>query len=424
MVETSSERPAPRTRTGAIVLRHMRVETDFRRATQRLERQERDKYSSFLLNVFRMEGKPKVRLLDVVGPRGDNPVEYIHEDPMKTSVDYYHGKVDRTELVRVLKYFTVYMMQQARKEPEPQKQLFLIFKAVEFARMIVQYSPFSIHADAETLVFGVFHDLGDQRPDQFRHYVETEQAIFTLMKKLHLSPVDNDVRLEMAEQLVRQTSYSDAMGQYQFLLTRYPRIPKEVDIPRGRVFIKVAEILQALADYAEGGPEDFKDARKLRNFIDRYNRDFATRKRPLPRITEPSPAQIGRAAQGLRREANLWYQRALGVRLLGPRMVTKLVSQLAENHLKDKQQKEALTALTTGYNFWKRVPESIETIEQRIEYLTLMQSVGSQLKKRETVNFATQEIREYQNRLTEHVAQINAEEERREAVLEGEDMLT
>ncbi len=424
MVETSSERPIPRTRTGAIVLRHMRVETDFRRQTQRLEREERDKYSSFLLNMFRMEGKPKVRLLDLVGLRGDNPVEYVHEDPMKTSLDYYHGKVDRTELVRVLKYFTVYLMQQARKEPEPQKQLFLIFKAVEFARMIVQYSPFSIHADAETLVFGVFHDLGDQRPAQFRHYVETEQAIYTLMKKLHLSPVDNDVRMEMAEQLVRQTSYSDAMAQYQFLLTRYPKISKEIDIPRSRVCIKIAEIFQALADYAEGGPEGFKDARKLRNFIDRYNRGFATKKRLLPRITEPTTAQVRRAAQAMRQEANIWYHRALVARLLGPLMVTKLVSQLAENHLKDKQHKEALAALTNGYNYWKRVPEAIETIEQRIEYLTLMQSVGAQLRKRETVEFATQEMREYQNRLTEHVARINAKEERREAILEGEDLLT
>jgi tetratricopeptide (TPR) repeat protein len=403
----------------------MRVETDFRRETQRLERNERDKYSSFLLNLIRMEGKPKVAILDVVGPRLDNPVEYGHEDPLNASVDYYHSKIDRAQFVRVLKYYTVYLMQQARKTTEPDKQLFLIFKAVEFARMIVQYAPFAIHADAEALVFGVFHDLGDQRPGQFRRYIEAEQSIFSLMKKLHFSPVDNDTRIEMAEQMVRQSSYFDAMAQYQFLLTRYPRIPQEADLPRARVSIQIAEIFQGLVEYAEGGPEEFRDARKLRNFIDRYNRDYASRKRPLPRILRPDRDQIARAVRGLREEANHWYQRALAVRLVGPRMVTRLVSQLAENYLKDGKNKDALNVLNVGYSYWRRVPEAIETIEQRIEYLNLMISVGSKLKRRDTVNFANQEVREFQNRLTERELLRAAEEKRREAMFEEEEeMLT
>ena len=208
-------------------LRTMRVETDFRRSTQRLERQEREAYSSMLWNLMRMDRKPKVAILDLVGPTGDNQLDYSQEDSLKSSVDHYHRRFDRAQLVRVLKYYTVYLMQRARKERDPERQLFLIFKAVEFCRMIVQYSAYTIHAEAETIIFGAFTDLAGQRPAQFTKYVEAEQSIYNIMKKLHFSPVDTDARMEMAEQLVRQSSYFDAFVQYQYLLGRLPRVPRE-----------------------------------------------------------------------------------------------------------------------------------------------------------------------------------------------------
>ena len=82
---------------GAVELRHMRVETDFRRATQSLERQERDKYSSMLWNMIRMDRKPKVAILDLVGPRGDNDIDYRDEISLKASVDHYHRLEDQED---------------------------------------------------------------------------------------------------------------------------------------------------------------------------------------------------------------------------------------------------------------------------------------------------------------------------------------
>ena len=100
----------------AVQLRHMRVETEFRRTTQRLEREERDQYSSMLWNLMRLDKKPKVAILDLVGPRGEYGLDYSHEESLKSSVDHYHRRFNHAQLVRVLKYYTVYLMQQARKE--------------------------------------------------------------------------------------------------------------------------------------------------------------------------------------------------------------------------------------------------------------------------------------------------------------------
>ena len=225
----------------------------------------------------------------------------------------------------------------------------------------------------------------------------------------------------MAEQMMRQSSYFDAFVQYQYLLGRLPRVPRESDLARGRVFIKIGEIFQNLIDYVESGPAHFQDARKLRSFVERYNRDFAERGKILPRITSPNAGQIRKAVAAMRTVVIIWYQRALGVRLMGPRMVTRLVAQLAENCTKAGQRKEALKALHVGYRFWTRVPEGIDSIQQRIEYLNLMITIGTQLRQRDTVYFATQQLREYGTRLAELELRRNKLEIRRQAMMEGEE---
>jgi tetratricopeptide (TPR) repeat protein len=407
---------------GRIELRHMRMETEFRRSTQGIEREERDKYNSMLWNLIRMDSKPKVSIMELVGPRGENELDYKNEESLKSSVDHYHRRFDRTQLVRVLKYYTVYLMQRARKEGDPEKQRFLIFKAIELCRMIVQYSPFGLNAEAETIVFGAMSDLAQSRPAQFERYEDTERIIFNIMKKLHFSPVDTNARMEMAEQMVRQSSYFDALVQYKYLLDRLPKLPRESDQARGRIYIKVGEIFQNLIDYVEEGPAHFIDARKLRSFIERYNRDFSERGKTLPRITNPNAGQIRNAIKAIRSVAIIWYQRALGVRLLGPRMVTKLVASLADNHMKAGQRKEALKVLHVGYRYWARVPEGIDSLEQRLEYLNLMAATATQLKQQPTVNFANQEMRQYGNRLADTVARRDAVEARKQALRNGEEL--
>lgn len=407
---------------GRVELRHMRMETEFRRSTEGIEREERDKYNSMLWNLMRMDSKPKVSIMELVGPRGENELNLRNEDSLKSSVDHYHRRFDHIQLVRVLKYYTVYLMQRARKEGDPEKQLFLIFKAIEFCRMIVQYSPFGLNAEAETIVFGLMSDLAQSRPDQFDNYLEAERNIFNLMKKLHFSPVDTGGRMEMAAQMFRQSSYFDAVVQYQYLLARLPKVPRGSDVARGRIYIKIGEIFQNLIDYVEKGPAHFIDARKLRSFIERYNRDFSERGKTLPRISNPNAGQIRNAIKAMRSVAIIWYQRALAVRLLGPRMVTKLVATLAENHMKAGQRKEALKVLHIGYRYWARVPEGIDSLEQRLEYLTLMAATATQLKQQPTVNFANQQLRLYGNRHADMVARRDAVEARKQALRNGEEL--
>ena len=100
-------------------------------------------------------------------------------------------------------------------------------------------------------------------------------------------------------------------------------------------------------------------------------------------------------------------------------MVTRLATQIAQNQLTDRQPKEALKTLKSGYSHWRRVPEAVETIELRLEYLATMATLAQQLKQKDTLNFASQEAREFQNRLTEHEVRRKAEEERKAAIIEG-----
>lgn len=398
----------------------MRVETDYRRDTRGLGRREREKYDSVVWNMLRLDPKPKVGILDMVGSSQDTPLGYEHEDPLRTSVDHYRKRDDRLELVRVLKFFCAYLLQQSRKERELEKQLFSIFKAVDFARMIVQYSAYAVNGEAEAIVFGIFCDLGTQLPDRFRSYMEQEQKVFNMMKRLQVAPNDDDLRLRMAEQMVLQTSYLDAMVQLQYLLRAYPRLPQEQDTRRGRVYIKIGEIFRELAEYAGRQPEEIKDARKLRNFVERYNRDFRGKERPLPTIDEPSANQLKKVAEGMRGMAVSWLMRALAVKSFGSYMIIKQVMKLAEMYISSEQYKQASKLLSDAYPYWKRVPESEGALESRLEYLDHLSSAAVKIRQKDKIKWCSNEVRDYQGRLNEIQAKYEAEEKRKEELLYGD----
>ncbi|MCH7477252.1 MAG: hypothetical protein IIA14_04020 [SAR324 cluster bacterium] len=378
----------------------MRVESDFRRATHRLDRKERDNYSSMLWNAMRLERKPKVAIRDVVGPTLDNAVDYVHEGPLKETMDYYSRKSDPRELIQVLRFYCAYLMPQARREPVPEKQLFLLFKVVDFARTIVQHSSFAVNRDAETLVWGIFYDMGMQRPQVFGRYMDTERAIYNMMKRLQVAPLDHATRLQLAEQMNRQTSYFDALVQYQYLLERFPHVHREDDVRRGRVYILIGDIFQGLSQYAEGGPIRYTDARKMRNFIERYNRSYARRGRGLPPIGGQE-SQLKRTERALRAIANEWYLRAMPVRAVGAKPITEAVFRVGANHMKDGQAKEALKILREGYPYWLRVPESAEFLPHRIEYLSLIVAAAVRSKQRGAADWANREMRDHESKLRE-----------------------
>ena len=382
-------------------IRTMRVESDFRRATHRLDRSERDNYSSMLWNAMRLERKPKVAIRDVVGANLDNAVDYVHEGSLKETMDYYSRKSDPRELIQVLRFYCAYLMPQARREPVPEKQLFLLFKVVDFARTIVQHSSFAVNRDAETLVWGIFYDMGMQRPQVFGRYMDTERAIYNMMKRLQVAPLDHATRLQLAEQMNRQTSYFDALVQYQYLLERFPHVHREDDVRRGRVYILIGDIFQGLSQYAEGGPIRYADARKMRNFIERYNRSYARRGRSLPPIAGGQESQLKRTERALRAIANEWYLQAMPVRAVGAKPITEAVFRVGANHMKDGQAKEALKILREGYPYWLRVPESAEFLPDRIEYLSLIVAAAVRSKQRGAADWANREMRDHESKLRE-----------------------
>src|SRR5574341_2077025 len=139
---TSPQDPA-RDEGAPVQLKMLRTEAEFRRQTRNLEREERDRYSSFVWNVVRMDLGPRVSLGDVTGLAGEGSLDYRSESSLKRSLDFYSRK-ERERLILALKFYAAYVLQQARQETAFNRQLFLIFKAVDFLRMIVQYSPHAV----------------------------------------------------------------------------------------------------------------------------------------------------------------------------------------------------------------------------------------------------------------------------------------
>ena len=396
----------------SLVFRAMRAEADFRRQTRGIDREEREKYDSFLWNMIRMDPKPRVEIRDLVGTARDNVLGYEHEAPLKTSIDHYFRRNDRGELVRVLKFYCAYMLQQARKEVDPGMQIYAAFKAVDFARMIIQYSPYSVNSDAEALVFGVFYDLGTQLPASFKRYLDYEQRIYNYMKRLQVSPLDDNIRMEMADFMFKQTSSIDAVAQYHYMMDRMPRLPKDTDSRRGRIYVKLGEVFKEHAEYAAQQPDEIRDARKLKNFIERYNRSYALSGKGLVQLEGPQAAQLRKTAVSLRKEAIRWYSRAAAVKTLPPHLVIQVVEDLSALYLLDKRSKEAIKLMVDGYSVWNRVAENEETLKERIDYLNKLVQMAMQVRNRNRAGWANQEIREVNSRLNEVMSKIRDREKK------------
>jgi len=395
-----------------LVFRAMRAEADFRRLTRGIDRDEREKYDSFLWNMIRMDPAPKVAIRDVVGSAHDNVVGFEHESPLKSSLDHYYNRNDRGEMVRVLKFYCAYMMQQARKGVDQSHQIFAAFKAVDFARMIIQYSPYCVNSDAEALVFGIFYDLGEQIPAHFRRYLNYEQRIYDMMKRLQVAPLDDAVRMELADHFIKQSCAMDAVVQYHFMMSRMPKQPRDSDSRRGRIYVKLGEIFKELSEYASQAPEEIQDARKLKNFIERYNREFAVAGKHIVQLEGPSSNQLRKTAVSLRREAIRWLAGAAVVKTLNPRLVAQVVESLSELYLVEKRNKEALKLLADGYSSWNRVADSEESMKGRVDYLNRMIPLAMQLRNKKLAAWGNQELREAQNRLNELLSQQRAKEKR------------
>ncbi|MBI4084004.1 MAG: hypothetical protein HY423_15485 [Candidatus Lambdaproteobacteria bacterium] len=404
--------------TDPITLRHMRVESEYRRETRNLHREERDQYSNWMLNLVKLQRAPKVTIASLVGTRGDVNLGFHHEDPLRDTFDFYRRKDDRSEMLPVLKFYAAYLMQQARKETNFRSQLFLLFKAVDLLRMIVQYSPYSVSPEAESLVFCIFTDLGSQKPERFKNYVQNEGTIYAIVKQLRNMPNDINLRLRLAQELVRQTMVFDALVQYDFLLRVYPKVPVEFDTRRAGVYIRIAELFgELIANTAR----PLGDGRKLRNFIERYNRDYAEKGEEIPIVTGRDPAQIARAAEVLRLTANRWYERALKVRGMGPRQLLNIVYEVSRNYEHLGRPGDALETLRGNYVHWRKVPVGLDTLQERVKYLDLIAALAVKARERAAMSWANEELREHRGALAKLQTQAAKYQARKEAILRGDE---
>jgi hypothetical protein len=400
MAVNDTRRAASRSRAaparGTLDLPILRVESQYRNETRILQRQERDKYSSFLWNMMRLDAGPRVTIGELVGPNQDAPLGPADEGALNASVAYYQGKSDPGELIQVLKYFATYLMQQARKETAAENQQFLLFKAADFARMIVQHSNMSVNADAEALVFGVFVALGKAYGEPFNTYARHEETVHQIMRRLNMAPQDLSLRLRLGEALVAQTSYFDALVQYHTMLRILVRRADGGARHRGWIVARIGDLFQGLSRISSS---QLSDGRKLRAFIARYNRDFAESGHDLPRLTEISTAVVTRVRHALLSEASRWYLQAGGSATLERRQRLRMLAQAGENLNTLERHREALNALQQNYALWQRVPESPVTLAEHAAYLKHLSSAAIQLKRRDVVDWCAHESSEVNGKL-------------------------
>ena len=381
-----------------IRLRRLRTESEFRETTRGIERREREKYSSMLWNMVRMDLAPKVQIMDLVGNKLDGAIGTGEEGSLRSVVDFYHKKPNRSELMQILKFFSVYLIQRARRETTFTAQQFLLFKAIDLLRNIVHYATWSVHGDAEGMVYAIIDDMDKQVPGRFAQYAETEHHIYIMMKKLQRVPRDFPLRIELGDEFVKQTSFFDALVQFDFLNRFYPRFFKDrnLDLRLALIYAKITALFQDMIDHIGKG---YRDARKLNSFIERYNREFGTRKVILVPIRDLNRQQIAESARSLRIAAEVWYRRTLALKMVKPQLRTECAHNLARNLMQDGRWREAHALLTENYRYWSALTSEIEGLEGQVAYLDTTINAAVKLRRRDQVAWANGEQREARMRL-------------------------
>jgi hypothetical protein len=402
--------------TQPIALRMLRTEAVYRQDTRNLDRTERDRYSNFLWNVVRLDLGPKVRLADLVGTGGAKPLNMAQEDDLSAFVDFYSTK-DARQLLPVLQFFAAYLMQQARQAKDQRRQLFLVFKAVDVLRMIVQYSPLSISYPAETVVSGIFADLGGQLPQRFAAYHDHQTRIRALMRRLHHAPNDHSARAQLAEAYARQTSLFDAFVQYQTLLRLLPPTPIERDRRKGLVYVRTGGLFQGLADMKLAA---LQDGRKLRNFIERFNREQEGRD-PIPALKGTDAAALGRVQRGFRALANRAYTVAIKVQSLDPEVLLSVYTHLGRNLLAEGRSKEAAAVLTEGNRHYRTEPDSLAAFDERVRYLAMLSDAAARAGSRELGEKVLLQLADAQRRRRDLEAAQKEKQKRRAEILARQD---
>lgn len=392
----------------------MRVELQYRNETRNLQRRERDKYGNLLWNMMSLNMGPRVTIADLVGPNQDARLDFKDEVRLQGNIGYYQGRSNPNELIQVLKFFTTYLMQQARKEQDPRRQQFLLFKAVDLARMIVQHSPLSVNAEAEAMVLGIFVALANAHGQPFITYARREDLVYRLMRRLAMVPRDLPLRVKLGEALVEQTSYFDGLVQYQAMLHILVHQGELVMRNRGWVVARMGDLFQQLSDITASR---LKDARKLRMFIDRFNRDFAEGGQKLPRLQDVNVMNVSRVRQALLGEAAKWYVQAANDIHLDRRQRLRAAARAAENLNSLGRPREALAVVHDHIGLWSRVQETEATLREHQDFLRQMSNAALRVKRRDLMELANREGTEVAGKLSEIEQRRHAHEQARAMLL-------
>ena len=395
-------------------LKNLKAESQYRAETRNLSREERQKYGNFLWNLVRMNLGPPVAIGDLVGSNQDSRLSLANEQGLDSSVNFYQARGDPAELVRVLKFFTAYLLHQARKEDLPEQQEFLLYKAADLARMIVQYSPMAASGMAEAIVFNIYIALGTDQPAAYANLMGREENVHALMRRVETMPQDTPLRLELADQLLAQESFIDALVQYRMLLRLLAMRGSASVRSRSWVVCRLGDLFQRVADIPEG---NLRDGRKLKTFVDRFNRDIAEKGNTLPPFQAPTRAQVVRVRMALQAEANRWHLQAVASPLLEPRRRVGIVARAGDNFMEMGQYGQALQVLQDAYGLWVGVEDTQKTLEEKLAYLGRISTAASQLKNPETATWANRAMNETNGRLSAIVKKKKEHEAARAALL-------
>ena len=171
-------------------------------------------------------------------------------------------------------------------------------------------------------------------------------------------------------------------------------------------YLKTAQVFQDIMDHAEGAKHD---ARKLKNFVERFNRDFADRSNEVTPVTGADKDSLKRTVNSVRQLANQYYARALTVQVLDARLLVSLATRLGASYVEEGRFKDAADVFAEGAKLWKGVPDTPENLKRRVEFFELAVTAAGKSGKKQVLSWAQQSLLEYRKRL----AMLNAEEKQR-----------
>ncbi|MBF0279572.1 MAG: hypothetical protein HQM13_17365 [SAR324 cluster bacterium] len=211
----------------------------------------------------------------------------INEEALDSHLRYFLRKND-VELYRQHLLSIAYMcLKQARLATHKNDQLPLLFKSIDLLRMYIQYSDESIDVMASSIIVHIFSTFPDEfteklqiERDVFKHYVELHKTK-RRVKDIGFGDKENvALRIKIARLSAQQKNYYDAFVQFSTILDFYrfrSSDDPQVVLNQAKAHAWIGSVFQEIIHYVQPG-----EATILRNFIYRYNRDHATRKKAYP----------------------------------------------------------------------------------------------------------------------------------------------